>query len=164
MPVVFCSQCLHNNKGSILKSNLLALLSQVANMSALLLEGSWIFSLGQPTESARLMHVHSWQDPWRSFSCCLSVSRPSVVTMQPFINVVVQSPSRVWLCNPVDCSMPGFPVPHHLLEFTQVHVHWVRDAIQPSHPLSPPSPSAFYVSQHQVQSFINTFSHFLVWR
>ena len=91
MPVVFCRQCLHNNKGSILKSSLLTLLSQVANMSALLLEVSWIFSLGQPAESARLMHVHSWQQyPWQSFSCCFPVSRPSVVTMQPFINVVVQ--------------------------------------------------------------------------
>ena len=41
------------------------------------------------------------------------------------------------LCNPMDCSMPGFPVLHHLLEFAQTHVHSVHDAIQPSHPLSP---------------------------
>ena len=53
------------------------------------------------------------------------------------------------LCNPMDCSMPGFPVPHHLPEFAQVHVLWVGDAIQPFHPLSPSSPSAFNVSQHQ---------------
>ena len=39
------------------------------------------------------------------------------------------------LCNPMDCSMPGFPVLHHLLELAQTHVHWVSDAIQPSHPL-----------------------------
>ena len=38
------------------------------------------------------------------------------------------------LCNPVDCSRPGFPVVHHLLEFAQTHIHWVSDAIQPSHP------------------------------
>ena len=37
----------------------------------------------------------------------------------------------------MDCSLPGFPVPHHLLEFAQVHVHWIGDAIQSSHPLSP---------------------------
>ena len=43
-------------------------------------------------------------------------------------------------CNPIDCSMPGFPVLHCLLEFPQTHVQWVDDAIQPSHPLSPPSP------------------------
>ena len=42
------------------------------------------------------------------------------------------------LCNPVDCSMPGLPVHHQLPEFTQTHVHWVSDAIQPSHPLSSP--------------------------
>ena len=43
-------------------------------------------------------------------------------------------------CNPIDCSMPGFPVLHCLLEFPQTHVHWVDDAIQPSRPLSTPSP------------------------
>ena len=53
------------------------------------------------------------------------------------------------LCNPMDSSMPGFPVLHHLLEFTQTHVHQVSDAIQPSHPLSSPSPPAFNLSQHQ---------------
>ena len=44
--------------------------------------------------------------------------------------------------------LPGLPVHHQLLEFTQTHVHWVSDAIQPSHPLSSPSPSAFNLSQH----------------
>ena len=53
------------------------------------------------------------------------------------------------LCNPMDCSTPGLPVPHQLLEFTQTHVRGVRDAIQPSHPLSSPSPPAFNLYQHQ---------------
>ena len=53
------------------------------------------------------------------------------------------------LCNPMDCSMPGFPVLHRLPEFAQTHVHWVGDATQPSHPLSSPSPPAFNLSQHQ---------------
>ena len=53
------------------------------------------------------------------------------------------------LCNPIDCSMPGLPVHHQLPEFTQTHVHWVGDAIQPSHPLLSPSPPAFNLSQHQ---------------
>ena len=44
------------------------------------------------------------------------------------------------LCDPMNCSMPGLPVHHQLLESTQIHVHWVSDAIQPSHPLSSPSP------------------------
>ena len=52
------------------------------------------------------------------------------------------------LCNPMDCSMPGFPVHLQFLELTQTHVHRVGDAIQPSHPLSSPSP-AFNLSQHQ---------------
>ena len=44
------------------------------------------------------------------------------------------------LCAPMDCSSPSFPVLHHLLELAQTHVYWVSDAIQPSHPLLPPSP------------------------
>ena len=61
----------------------------------------------------------------------------------------VQSLSRVQLCYPMDCSMPGLPVHHQLPEFTQTHVHWVGDAIQPSHPLSSPFPPSFNLSQHQ---------------
>ena len=53
------------------------------------------------------------------------------------------------LCDPMDCSMPGLPVQHQLPEFIQTHVHWVGDAIQPSHPLSSPSPPALNLSQHQ---------------
>ena len=56
------------------------------------------------------------------------------------------------LCDPVDCSTPGLPVYHQLPEFTQTHVRWVSDAIQPSHPLSSPSPPAFTLSQHRVFS------------
>ena len=63
--------------------------------------------------------------------------------------MVVQSLSRVQLCDLMDCSMPGFPVLHYLLEFAQTHVHWVSDAIQPSHILSSPLPPAFNISQHQ---------------
>ena len=53
------------------------------------------------------------------------------------------------LCNPTDCSMPGFPVHHQLLELAQTHVHRVGDAIQTSHPLLSPSPPALNLSQHQ---------------
>ena len=53
------------------------------------------------------------------------------------------------LCDPIDCSTPGLPVHHQLLEFTQTHVLWVGDAIQPSHLLSSPSPPNFSLSQHQ---------------
>ena len=64
--------------------------------------------------------------------CCFSISQ-----------------SRQTLCDPMDCSTPGFPVHHQLPVLTQTHVHWVSDAIQPSHPLSSPSPPAYNLSQHQ---------------
>ena len=53
------------------------------------------------------------------------------------------------VCDPMNRSTPGRPVHHQLLESTQTHVHWVSDAIQPSHPLSSPSPPAFNLSQHE---------------
>ena len=62
---------------------------------------------------------------------------------------IVQSLSRVRLCNPMGCSIPGFPVLHYILEFAQTHVHWISNAIQLSHPLSPLSPPTLDLSQHQ---------------
>ena len=61
----------------------------------------------------------------------------------------VQSLSHVRLLCPMSSSMPGLPVHHQLPEFAQIHVQWVGDAIQPSHPLSTPSSSGFNLSQHQ---------------
>ena len=52
-------------------------------------------------------------------------------------------------CDPMNCSMSGFPVHHQFLEFIQTHVHWVGDATEPSHPLSSPSPPALNLSHHQ---------------
>ena len=57
--------------------------------------------------------------------------------------------SFLTLCDPMDCCTPGLPVHHQIPEFIQTHVHRVSDAIQPSHPLSSPSPPAFNLSQHQ---------------
>ena len=65
-------------------------------------------------------------------SCCCSITQ-----------------SHASLCDPINCSTPGLPVHHQLPEFTQTHVHRVGDAIQPSHPLSSPSPPALNLSQHQ---------------
>ena len=74
-------------------------------------------------------------------------------TVMPNLSIkfssVVQWLSHVRLCDPMECSMPGFPVLHHFLEFAETHVHWVSNAIQPSHPLSSSSPPAFCLSQHQ---------------
>ena len=57
--------------------------------------------------------------------------------------------SCLTLCDPMNRSTPGLPVYHQLPESTQNHIHWVGDAIQPSHPLSSLSPPALNLSQHQ---------------
>ena len=70
--------------------------------------------------------------PWRAVEGCCSVMQ--------------------WcptLCDPIDCSTPGFPVLHYFPEFARTHIHCVSDAIQPSQLLSPPSPPVFNLSQHQ---------------
>ena len=60
--------------------------------------------------------------------------------------------SGLTLCDPVDCNIPGLPIPHQLPEFTQTQVHWVGDTIQPSHPLLSPSLLAFHLSSIRVFS------------
>ena len=78
---------------------------------------------------------------------------PSKSTAHSLIMAVLQfssvAQSCLTLCDPMNCTTPGLPVHHQLPEFTQTHVHWVGDAIQPSHPLLPPSPPALNLSQHQ---------------
>ena len=78
---------------------------------------------------------------------CLSLSLAYIQLSDVQFSSVTQSCPT--LCDPMDCSMPGFPVHHHLPEPAQTHVHRVSDAIQPSHPLSSPSPPTFNLSQHQ---------------
>ena len=70
----------------------------------------------------------------------------STSLLQRFSSVTQSCPT---ICNPMDCSIPGLLVHHQLPGFAQTHAHWVSDAIQPSHPLSSPSPPAFNLSQHQ---------------
>ena len=82
---------------------------------------------------------------------CLSVCEhvlwvTHLICMYQFSSVAQSCPT---LCDPMNCSMPGLPVHHHLSEFTQTHVHRVGDAIQPSHPLSSPFSPAPNTSQHQ---------------
>ena len=72
--------------------------------------------------------------------------------LRHFLSLIQFSPvaqSCPTLCDPMDCSMPGLPVHHQHLEFTQTHVHWVGVPIQPSHLLSFPSPPALNLSQHK---------------
>ena len=79
----------------------------------------------------------------------LNIQKTNIMASDPIQFSSVQSLSRVRLCDPMNHSMPGLPVHHQLLEFTQTRVHWVGDAIQPSHPLLSPSPPAPNPSQHQ---------------
>ena len=73
--------------------------------------------------------------------------------MQPYVHSSSDAQSCPTFCNPIDCSTPGFPVHHHLPELSQIHVHRVSDTIQPSHPVSSPSPPAFFnLSQSRVPS------------
>ena len=76
----------------------------------------------------------------------INTKTSSKLTSLHFSSVAQLSPT---ICDPMDCSTPGFPVDHQFLETIQTHVHCVGDASQPSHPLSSPSPPAFSLSQHQ---------------
>ena len=81
----------------------------------------------------------------------------SVLCVWVFIVVLLLSPVPT-LCNSINCSTPGFPVLPYLPEFAQTHVHWINDAIQPSHPLLLPS-AAISLSQHQSLFQFVSFSH-----
>ena len=119
---------------------------------------------------SRLRHLR----PWPSILACVSYKFNNddscVLSNQWFLHGVSPSDRQEWcflplfneivqfssvaescstLCNPMDCSTPGLPVRHQLPEFIQTHVHWVGDAIQPSHPLSSPSPPTFNLFQNQ---------------
>ena len=91
-----------------------------------------IFFLIQSLASVFISWNTSWKMNFPQLTiCCCSVAKSSPA-----------------LCDPMDCSTPGFFVLHYLLGFAQTRVHWVGDAIQPSHP-QPPSPPALNLSQHQ---------------
>ena len=104
----------------------------------------WGMGWGGRWEGEWGTHVHSW--------------RIHVSSVQ-FISVAKLC---LTLCDPMNCNTPGLPVHHQLLEFTQTHVHRVGDAIQPSHPLSSPSPPATNPSQHQ--SLFQWWIHVNVWQ
>ena len=94
-----------------------------------------------------------WQNSNLKLKKVEKTTRPFRYDLNQIPNDSVQSSSVsqscLTLCDPMDCSTLGFPVHHQLPEFTQTHVHRVSDTIQPSYPLSSPSPPAFNLSQHQ---------------
>ena len=102
-----------------------------------------------------LLHFPSWKlcltlvgNNKPAFALFIKVCFLSVLSSIFWLDSVQSLKSCPTCCDPVDCSTPGSPVHHQLPEFTQTHVHWIGDTIQPSHPLLSPSP-AFNLSQHQ---------------
>ena len=79
----------------------------------------------------------------RKLSCMIYWLRLSFPQLTPSVQFSSVAQLCLTLCDPMDCSTPGFPVHHQLPQFIQTHVHWLSDAIQPSHLLSSPSPSTF---------------------
>ena len=108
-----------------------------------------------PRPSNMLLPLPELSLPHVSFSICLSVFSLNIISFRrsswSYTDCCYCLVAKLCLtlCNPMVCSMPGFPVLYYLLEFAQIHVHWVSDAIQPSHLLLSPSPPAFNLSQHQ---------------
>ena len=134
---------------------------------------SWPW-LPAPLPSLHACSLHFWLWPRGLTACCLiqhlrvwvwvrtmQLSLPLLVlSFTSLHNITTLSRTFSWalllvaqsyqtLCHPMACRTPGLPVHHQLLELAQTRVHWVGDAIQPSHPLSSPSPPAFSLSQHQ---------------
>ena len=84
-----------------------------------------------------------------TFTNLNTTTASTVLSLPPLVQFSLVAQSCPTLCNPMDHSTPGLPVHHQLPEFTKTHVHWVSDAIWPSHPLLSPFPPAFNLSQHQ---------------
>ena len=94
-----------------------------------------------------LLHLLHWQV---SSLPLVSPEKPIMLLVFFFFLLLFSvTQSCPTFCNPMDCSLPGFPVLHHLPEFAQIHVHQVGDTIQPSHLLLSSSPTAFSLSQFQ---------------
>ena len=103
-------------------------------------------SIREPEPQTLSTAFHSRTGIWPSWAKIIRAFPRASNGIVQFSSVAQLCPT---LCNPMDGNTPGLPVHYRLLEFTQTHVHWVGDAIQPSHPLSSPSPPTFNLSQHQ---------------
>ena len=115
-------------------------------------EEKFLFPLPLEKEMASHSSIFAWRTPWTEEPGGLHSPwghkrLRSWYRWGSLVSSVTQSYPT--LCDPMNRSMPGLPVHHQLPQFTQTHVHQVSDAIQPSHPLSSPSPPAFHLSKHQ---------------
>ena len=134
--------------------------SHPQNAFAFSLFGRWYFPLEE--EMATHSSIFAWEIPWTVESGGLqsmglqrvrydwACKHQSKIFLDSCLSVTKLCPT---LCNPMDCSMPGFPVLHYLPKFAQTHVHWLSDVIQPSHPLL--SPSALACNLHSIRAFSN---------
>ena len=131
------------------KSHITFHLYLTLNQKRFLLQLDW--SLSDFAHSC--LHIFSYAilPFWYALSIVFCLFKPGHCSRLNWILLSFSSVIQLCLtlCNPMDCSTLGLPVHHQLSDFTQTHVHWVSDAIQPSHPLSSPSPPAFNISQHQ---------------
>ena len=156
---MLCLQLPHLNHRTTYRISVNVFLSPWLTISNFFFTGAWLlynvvlFSAAQQSQST--IHIHTFPLFWISknghkLSVALLNKKwelfPFPWVWAQFSSVAQLCPA---LCNPMDYGTPGLPVHHQLLEFTQTHVHWVGDAIQPSHPLSTPSPPAFNLDQHQ---------------
>ena len=103
----------------------------------------WAYTAGGTVATLHVTRTAITEEHMNRLNMCI---RNTHVTS---IRLVQFSQSCLLLCKPMDCSTPGFPVHHQLPELSQTHVHWFGNAIQPTHPLSSPSPPDFNHSQHQ---------------
>ena len=119
---------------------------------------SWIVESHdrEDMEETQMPIDRKWIKMWNSMKCYSATKNeiiPFATTWMDLKVIIVQFSSVTQpcptLCDPMNRRTPGLPVHHQLPEFAQTHVHWVGDAIQPSHPLSSSSPPTFNLSQHQ---------------
>ena len=128
------------------------------------MQDTWVKSLGGEDPMEKEVATHSsilpWKIPWTDEPGRLQSMELQRVrynwahthklincnNLSQFSSVAQSCPIH---CDPMNCSMPGLPVPHQLPESTQTHVHCISDGIQPSHPLLPPFPPNLNLSQHQ---------------
>ena len=119
------------------------------------LVGCSLWGCKESDTTKQLTHTHTGvQQVWCSNDEIMTVvqqewERSNSLNILFFASVSSVAQLCPTVCNPMDCSTPGFPIHHQLLELTQTHVHRVSDAIQQSHPLLSPSPPTFNLSQHQ---------------
>ena len=154
-PVIFLEQrggrASLRKRGSCLECSDFVVRHMIIEPLAPLRKGSCLNHLGE-LFNLYIPLLSSWfSSLWGMFSSVLTEPLKEICYNLPVYSVQFRSVTQLCptLWDPLDCSMPGFPVHHELLELTQTHVHWLGDAIQPSHPLSSPFPPAFNHSQHQ---------------